>query len=191
MSCPDWQAVCRRHEAAPDDAKRRFADAKRRVADDAPEWRAALRHLDECPACQAAAPSFDPTLLFRRLPALEVGRDDVEAMKQAVAGMRRGQEIEHRGSSARPWLQAAAVAAVLLGSLMLRGAGPRDGVQTLPQGDGLEVAAPAASLVPPESEIDLWRMPLIETADPAWGSIIQVVDDDISVVLVVADEVDV
>ena len=28
-------------------------------------------------------------------------------------------------------------------------------------------------------------MPLIETADPTYGSIIQVVDDDISVVLVV------
>ncbi len=47
MSCPDWQAVCRRHEAAPDDAKGHD--------DDALEWRAALRHLDECPACQAAA----------------------------------------------------------------------------------------------------------------------------------------
>ncbi len=210
MSCPDWRSLCRRRESATGDAlegrvaddapEGRVADdalegrvtydaPKGRVTDDALEWHSALRHLDRCPACQAAAPAFDPTLLFRRLPALEAGRDDVAAMKQAVAGMRRGQTIEHRRSSlARPWLRAAAVAAVLLGSLVLRGAGVGP---IAPAASGAP-AAPA-SLAPQAaaSEIDLWRMPLIETADPIYGSIIQVVDDDISLVLVVALEVDV
>ena len=189
MSCPDWRSLCAHREAAADDTvKRRVADDawNRRVADDAPEWLAALRHLDRCRSCQAAAPAFDPTLMFRRLPALEVGRDDVEAMKQAVAGMRRGQTIERRSTSARPWLRVAAVAAVLLGSLMLSGA--RD----LPPQIAPAANVPEVGLTPKAvaSEVDLWRMPLIETADPSYGSIIQVVDDDI-VVLVVSSDVDV
>lgn len=173
-SCPDWRDLCKQRENAADDA--------RGVADDAPEWRSALDHFDRCPACQAEAPAFDPMLMFHRLPVFEVDADGVEAMKQAVAGMRRGQTIEHRhGLPTRPWLRAAALAAVLLGSLMLRGAGnpttpaaPMDSVQ--------ETVA---------NDIDLWHMPLVETADPTYGSIIQVVDDDISLVLVVASEADV
>ncbi len=204
-SCPDWRNLCAQREAAADEAPgRRVADDApgRRAADDAPwrrvtddaPWRSALRHLDQCPACQADAPAFDPTLMFRSLPVLEVDRDGIEAMKQAVAGMRRGQKIEdtrgshRRGSRMRPWLRAAALAAVLLGSLVLRGSGvvvPDD-------------IAPTASMVPTSgvsetvpSDVDLWRMPLIETADPTYGSIIQVVDDDISLILVVSSEVDV
>ncbi len=191
MSCPDWQAVCRRHDAAPDDAsKRRVADEalEWRVADEALEWQSALSHLDGCPACQSAAPAFDPTLLFRRLPALEADRDDVEAMKLAVAGMRRGQTIERRGSVARPWLRAAAVAAVLLGSLMLRGGGvgPEAVAPVADATDGVtpDGVTPAASLAPAASDIDLWRMPLIETVDPTYGPIFQVDDDDFSLVLV-------
>lgn len=171
-SCPDWRSLCERHEIANDDS---------------PDWLAALRHLDRCPACQNTAPAFDPTLMFRRLPALEVGRDDVEAMKQAVAGMRRGQTIERRTSSARPWLRAAAVAAVLLGSLMLSGA--RDlAPQIVPEASVPEVGMTPKAVA---SEVDLWRMPLIETIDPSYSSLIQVDDDDLSVVLVVSPDVDV
>ena len=109
MSCPNWRALSRRREAG---------------SGDAPEWRSALRHLDECPACQAAAPAVDPTLLFLRLPAPEMDRDGVEAMKRAVASMRRGETIEHRRSPrARYGLRAGALASVALGSLLLRGAG--------------------------------------------------------------------
>ncbi len=168
MSCPDWRALNRRRESEPDDSS---------------EWLSALEHLDDCRACQADAPAFDPTLIFRRLPALAAGRDDVESMKRAVSSMRRGETIEHRRRPlSATWLRAAALAAVVLGSLLLRGAGSQSGA-----------VAPAAGVSPATaaSEIDLRRMPLIETVDPTYGSIIQVVDDDISVVLVVPSEVDV
>ncbi len=174
MSCPDWRALCRREAGS----------------GDSPEWCSALRHLDQCPSCQAAAPACDPTLLFRRLPVPEVGHDDVEAMKRAVASMRRGETIEHRrGPRVRSGLRAAALAVVALGSLLLRGAGPvPDGAvpASSPGGRQIGNVAPAAA-----SEIDLRRMPLVETVDPAYSSIIQVVDDDISLVLVMPSRVDV
>lgn len=184
MSCPDWRVLCRQRESDPGDA---------------PEWRSALRHLDGCAACQTAAPAFDPTLLFRRLPALEVGSAGVEAMKQAVAGMRRGQTIEHRRrplmrtASRGTWRQAAALAAVFLGSLLLRGAdvGPEVRLHgTSPEALTADVA-PASEAAATASEIDLWRMPLIETADPTYGSIIQADYDDMSLVLVMPSGIDV
>ncbi len=168
MSCPDWRALCRRHEVGSDDAS---------------EWHSAIGHLDGCPACQAAAPAYDPTLLFHRLPSFEAAHDEVETMKRAVASMRRGETIEHPPNPpARYGLRAAALAAVALGSLLLRGAGSAP-----------DRVVPAASIEPKAalSEIDLRRMPLVETVDPAYGSIIQVVDDDISVVLVMPSKIDV
>ena len=174
MSCPDWRALARRHEADPSAA---------------PEWSSALRHLDRCPACQVAAPAVEPTLLFRRLPSLEAGRDEIEATKQAVAGMRRAQTIERRSSPLKAsWLQVAALAAVLMGSLLLRGAGEPSGGAAPPAESaaaGIDRKAAAAS------DDSLRRLPLIETTDPTYGSIIQVVDDDISLVLVVPSEADV
>lgn len=168
MSCPDWRALADRRETDPDEA---------------PEWQQALSHLDDCPACQDAASAVEPTLLFRRLPTFESGNDEVEAMKRAVASMRRGQTIERQHKPpTRSWLRAAALAAVLLGSLMLRGAGSPPS-STEPA----VIAAPAAAA----SAIDLRRLPLIEAVDPTYGSIIQVVDDDISLVLVVRSEIDV
>ncbi len=177
MSCPDWQAL----------SEGRAADR-----DDSPEWLQALEHLDGCAACRAGAPAFEPTLVFRRLSAPALDLDGIEAMKRAVSSMRRGETIEHRrrfaalaplwGDLPRVWLRAAALAAVVLGSLLLRGAG------RLP-----EASAPSPAALPAAAahEIDLRRLPLVETADPTYGAIIQVVDDDISVVLVVPSEMDV
>ncbi len=181
MSCPDWRDLTLRREAS---------------AGDGPEWRTALRHLDDCTACQAAAPGYDPTLLFRRLPDLEVGDDQVEVMKRAVASMRRGETIEHRrGPWLRSGLRAAALAAVALGSILLRGAASApDGVSASVAPASVAPASVAPASAAPKavaSEINLRRMPLVETVDPAYSSIIQVVDDDISVVLVMPLKVDV
>ena len=178
MSCPDWRALVRRHEEAPGDS---------------PEWRSALHHLDDCPACQSAAPAADPMLLFRRLPAPEASRDEIETMKQAVASMRRGQTVEHRRRRLpSSWARAAALAAVLLGSLLLRGAAV-PGTATAPNGTEPSAGAPPAGAPSAlaADDVDLRRLPLIETSDPTYGSIIQVMDDDISVVLVVPGGVDV
>lgn len=164
MSCPDWRALSARRDAH---------------AGDAPGWHAALEHFDGCPDCQRDAVAADPTLLFRRLPALEPGPGEVEAMKRAVAGMRRGERTRRRrpfqaGALRRPLLRAAALAAVLLGSVLLRGAGspPPRSAEAVPAA-GSSAAA-----------LDLRWMPLVEPIDPAYGSIIQVDDDDLSLVVV-------
>ncbi len=172
MSCPDWQDLCQRHEAD---------------LEDTPEWCSALDHLDNCTSCQADAPTFDPTLLFQRLPAFEVGSDDIASMKQAVASMRRGQTIEQRSRpSTRSWRHAAALAAVLLGSLLLRGAATNDGTpNAMPV-----IATPITATPNMASDVDLRQIPLVETTDPTYSSIIQVVDDDISLVLVMPSEID-
>src|SRR5262249_36619722 len=57
--CPDWRGL-----AAP-----RF-DSPGAATGEPAGWAEALAHLDGCPACRRAALEADPTLLFRRLPAL-------------------------------------------------------------------------------------------------------------------------
>ncbi|MEM7587148.1 MAG: hypothetical protein AAF560_27410 [Acidobacteriota bacterium] len=232
MSCPDWQDL----------TDRRDADEL-----DSATWRTALEHLDGCSDCQSEALAADPTLMFRRLPAPEVGDDEVAAMQQAVAGMRRRAKIApRRASSTGPWMRAAAVAAVLLGSVLLSGSEPRvapsdaldrvadspipiadastaevstaavsarGGLEAaearrlaLPEGpslgslalsgptldgfssDGFSLAdasVGAVEVVPMLVEArSASRLPLVEMANPSYGSIIEVVDQDISVVVV-------
>ena len=178
MSCPDWRALCARREAGPTDGP-----SPRRGASEI-EWRAALEHLDGCDDCQSEALAADPTLLFRRLPAIATGTEEVEAMQRAVASMRRGEKIEQRRPALRrSLLRVASLAAVILGSVLLRGAG-----EPLPSAEPIPIveASPAAA-----SELDLGWLPLIETIDPTYGSIIQVVDDDISLVVVLPSDADV
>jgi hypothetical protein len=69
----------------------------------------------------------DPTLLFQRLPAPEIAEEDVAAMQQAVASMRRTRSIEQpsaRGfASWKPshaWSVAATLALLLAGTWLMR-----------------------------------------------------------------------
>lgn len=177
MTCPDWQTLCYLRQTR----DRRQAGPRQADAGDVPGWQAALRHLDDCPSCQREALAADPTLLFRRLPVLSADADETEAMKRAVASMRRGETIEHRApASRRMLLRAAALAVVLLGSALLRGAQP-----PMPESVGSPLLIGAAAALVYELE---W-LPLVEAADPSYGSIIQVVDDDISVVVVLPPDV--
>lgn len=81
MSCPDWRGLDpASHDAAAE---------------------AALRHLDSgCQRCWQEALALDPTLIFRRLPAPELGpaaeAAEVEAARRAVAAMRTASRLEHR-----------------------------------------------------------------------------------------------
>ncbi len=115
MSCPDWPALaaCRDQDSEGDH-----------------RWQRALEHLDGCPSCREAAYAAEPTLVFRRLPAIETTDDDTRAMQQAVAAMRRAQplvEPEARGRRSRRgrgrpavWLRrAAAVIVVPLAAVLL------------------------------------------------------------------------
>lgn len=185
MSCPDWQSLC--------------AWRADETSEAPPGWQAALEHLDGCSSCQADALDADPILLFRRLPGLEAEAGEVEAMQRAVASMRRNQSIERRRLHLRrSWLRAAALGAILLGSLLLRGlvspseselAGGED-ADAAPQ----LVAVSEEALAPVAVEEELSPasvLPLVENIDPAYGQIIQVVDQEISLVVVMPQSHDV
>lgn len=112
MSCPDWTSLVRRRDE----------DAAGEAL-----WRRALEHLEGCQRCRQAAYAAEPTLVFRRLPAVAVSEREVDAMKQAVDAMRRAQPLvepvaARRRFPRRPpavWLRAAATVAVAAGALTL------------------------------------------------------------------------
>jgi len=96
-------------------------------------WRLAIEHQRGCASCREAALSQDPTLVFHRMPEIELSDEEVETMRQRVAGVRRGRAVASNhessltGRQSGPmysswlrWLSAAAVLAVAaLGSLQL------------------------------------------------------------------------
>ncbi len=175
MSCPDWRTLTARRDADPE------------------AWQSALAHFDDCPRCHEDALAAEPTLLFRRLPTLEAGADDIADMRRAVATMRRARSMDqprrrvpYRRLSTSAWLRAAALAAVLLGAALLRGTGPAttDRVEQA----ALEPAAVSAETLDAATALaalDPARLPLVEDLDPSYGSLIQVVDDDFAIVMVV------
>lgn len=58
--------------------------------DEPAEWPEVGAHLESCAACRRIALGIDPSLIFQRLPEPSaLGASDVEAMRQAVAGLRR------------------------------------------------------------------------------------------------------
>ena len=193
MSCPDWNIARDRRDEEPE------------------LWTQALAHYDDCDRCRDAALAAEPTLLFRQLPAPKVDADEIESMKQAVAAMRRSARYESRRATARPtraWgstvrsrsLRAAAVAAVLASAVWLQGSFPFGGESHEPGGEShgtSEVAPAAASTVASANPAALaaeWpraleQMPLIEAVDPAFGSVVEVVNDEVSMVLVLPNTV--
>lgn len=178
MTCPDWRSLERRRDQRPE------------------AWERALAHFDACPRCHDQALAVEPTLLFRRLPAPEVGGDEIAAMRQAVTALRRSEQASLRAATG--WaggLRAAALAAILITAALLQGALPVDrdwpgrDRPGLPMGLTVaENAAPglAAFAGTAPASLALDRMPLVEDLDPAYGSVVQVVDDDLSLVLVLA-----
>jgi len=111
-------------------------------------------------------------------------------LRRAVANLRRTEPLQHpaRRRSATA-LRAAAVAALLLAAGLLRGSAPI-GVPIDGSAGGPAVAsavpstkAPSTKAADARAELALDQMPLVELADPAAGSMIQVMDDEISVVV--------
>jgi len=67
------------------------------------EWPEAAAHLESCASCRRIALDIDPSLLFQRLPEpTATAASEVEAMRQAVAGLRRASA---RGVVASPRLR--------------------------------------------------------------------------------------
>jgi hypothetical protein len=75
---------------------------------------------------ERAALAADPTLVFRRLPALELSAAEesaeIESVRRAVAAMRAGRRLEraaYAGSAGRQWSRYAAAAVLALAALSL------------------------------------------------------------------------
>lgn len=172
MSCPDWFRLVQ-------------------VQDEEPEaWAAALRHADACDACFDDAMAAEPTLLFRRLPAPRASQADIDAIKGAVNAMRRTQALTHEVAAPRRRRRlgaSLASAAVLLLAALLSGGWPGEpGVHSIAVVDAGGLDDRVEGLTPgvfeAHSEVD--QMPLVEDVDPAFGSVVQVVDAEMSLVLV-------
>jgi hypothetical protein len=105
VSCPDWRQLTAR---------------RRREGSDPAEWAEAMAHFDSCLPCRREALAADPLLVFRRLPAVELGaaeeRSEVEAVRQAVSAMRTARRLAARRSFGgwRRWSAAAVLALAAL-----------------------------------------------------------------------------
>ncbi|HUO86265.1 MAG TPA: hypothetical protein VM617_02655 [Thermoanaerobaculia bacterium] len=91
-SCPDWAALVAARDGGSSPAGFAGAEAGGAILTEV-AWREALAHLATCGACRPAALGADPTLLFQSLPRIELAADDVAAMRQRVAAMRRAQRV--------------------------------------------------------------------------------------------------
>jgi hypothetical protein len=215
VTCPDWRSLSSRRDRDPD------------------AWERGLEHFDGCRRCRDLALAAEPTLLFRRLPAPAVGGDEIAAMKQAVAVLRRSSGRRpgtlRRRRQVPAMLRAAALAALAIGAAALQGTGTAPGVfgagetvvadetlsgetlsgetlsgetlsgetlsgETL-SGETLAELAPRPWL--PTDRDRTWEdetlsvedLPLVEAVDPSYGSVVQVVDDEISLVLLLPNDV--
>ena len=184
MSCPDWNRL---HD----------------LRDDRPEaWEEALEHLDGCGLCRDEALAAEPTLLFRRLPSPQVSRDELASIKQTVAAMCRSEAIQEPPRRRRDLLRAASLAAAVLAAAYVPGflTAPEKG---LPIADETTLAAVStagstelsiAAGAPPSvsvvagPRVAAEMVPLVEDVDPAYGSVVQVVDQEISLVLVLPNQ---
>lgn len=140
----------------------------------------------------ALLPEEDPLAIFHDMPAPQVSAGEVAAMKAAVAELRRARELARRsdelvsevaaaapvGRQSRrtkaPWRTAASVAALLLAALLFGGPGtapPEQKAAIVP----LKTLEGAAS-----------NLPLVEDLDPQQAELIQIEDDGMSLVVVLA-----
>ncbi|HEX4952239.1 MAG TPA: hypothetical protein VF017_02435 [Thermoanaerobaculia bacterium] len=87
MSCPSWPALLAERE---------------RTGGESEALRQALAHLATCRSCRDDAYRADPLLVFRRLPKVEAGEADVEAMRRAVATLRRANAVETAEAASPP-----------------------------------------------------------------------------------------
>ena len=173
MTCPDWRRLAAARDASPDDPQ---------------GWEEALVHLESCAPCRRAAVEADPTLIFRRLPALAVGADEVEAMRLRVSALRGARAVAGPAGRLLPrrlaWQPVAAAAALVV--TMLAGDHAPGGAP----GAGSARAA-AFRAMPPELGAELAAQPLLEELDQPYDHVVQWNAEDVSVVLVVDERLDV
>ena len=120
MSCPDW----RRLAAAGDDFLR----------EDSAERRRALAHAAECPPCRRRALRLDPTLVVSSLPAPPASREEIDAVKRAVMGLRQLREVEGLVRPRRRARARLAAVAVFTAAILLMAEDTNDGWRIVKQG---------------------------------------------------------
>lgn len=179
MNCPSpevWRALL----------AHRFEATGREPA----ELQPALAHLESCPACRRLALAIDPSLLFQSLrdaePALAASAD-VEAMRQAVASLRRTSERRQPRRAVGKWLlRAAGIVglAVLLSQVQgLRpSAGPAEPVTV-----AALASVPSAAVAAAEPE----SLPLVEGTDHPDARVYELGGRDLAVVMIVDQSLDV
>lgn len=192
MSCRDaraWRAAL---------AHRFSADAEPPAT-----WPAAVEHLAGCARCRELALAVDPTLVFTRLADAPPVAVDVEAMRQAVAGLRRASAVAEsergRGRSLPAvrsrWgrYAAAALLAAALGAqlpalrsasstVVARGAGP-DAADTL-----VGASLRSAAGIPRRGSVSSLGSPGF-VGRPA-ARVYEIADRDMSVIMVVDHSLD-
>jgi hypothetical protein len=144
-------------------------------------WTEALAHFDSCSLCRRQALSADPTLVFRRMPVVELTpaqeMDEVAAVRQAVAAMRTASRLDDRRpvpglGSKRGWNRWAAAAVLALASLSL-------GQDPGPSFDPSELSGAAA--LPPS----------IEGVNLPDARVYQMGEEDFAVTMVFSESLDV
>jgi hypothetical protein len=181
-SCAEWprlEAAIARRLAAGDDSAPTLASA-------------VLAHLETCPGCRRRALAVDPTLALRPLAEAEsaVDADEVEAMRQAVATLRRTRASQpaRRGGAAW-WRVAAAVALASAALYQLPAQAPGTGVNASVDAALADLASrPLDSGVVPA---EFSRQPVFEDLDRPDARVYQLGGGDVSVVMIVDETLDV
>lgn len=170
MSCPDWPSLVA-------------------LQDEEPEaWASAIEHMDSCDTCFDEALAAEPTLLFRRMPAPRASEVDLASIKDAVATMRRTEPMTRPAApkAVRHWRSMATAAAILLTAVLTGGGWT--GQASLDNVASVDLSHPDEVIELPLTNYDevphFEQMPLVEDVDPAYGSVVQVVDAEMSLVLV-------
>ncbi|MDH3743486.1 MAG: hypothetical protein OES47_00115 [Acidobacteriota bacterium] len=168
-ACPDWQRIAR--------------SADRFLAEDCADRRRTLRHMEACPSCRRSALELDPTLAVANLPAVEVSKSEIEAVKRQVQAMRRVRAIEV--GKRRPVLSHVAVVMLMVGlGLFLPGRviDPAGSVAQGGVGGGVlfdEASREAAS-----------SLALVESITPSTARIYQLDQADFPIVMIVDESID-
>ena len=197
MSCPDWGRLAA-HRLDP------------QLAEPA-GWEESLAHLDGCADCRRRALAADPTLVFRRLAgageaAAATAGADAEAMREAVAAMRRASRLLPAGSrrplpatvrrlagtAGRGWTRAAAAVLFIAGLLALGPTAPPatagDPVAAVDLAAAPVSTAPAAGVALVGTADALARQPVFEGLDRPRDAHVYQLDGDGLVVVMIVDE---
>lgn len=152
---------------------------------------------DDRDLCDQRLPEQDPLAIFHNLPAPRVSDGEVASMKAAVAELRRARELSRRSDqlvteaelvaplrAARvarlprtAWRTVAAAAALLAVAVLFGGPGR----VSVSQDQNTLAAAPANV---PDGAAN--HLPLVEDLDPLQAELIQIEDDGMSLVVVLA-----